>query len=108
MDHLLADGGGGLAENGLLGRLAALADAALDQVVIYHHDRAGRLVKQVDGEGGFTENLYHAYGELAAQLRATREGRPTTRHIDYDLLGPVGSPKTDTTWCGEGGCKTVE
>src|SRR3546814_5872285 len=95
MGHLLADGGGGLAENGLLGRLAALADAALDQVVIYHHDRAGRLVKQVDGEGGFTENLYNADGELAAQLRATREGRTTTRQLDYDLLGRVVSQTLD-------------
>src|SRR3546814_20884022 len=96
MDHLLADGGGGLAENGLLGRLAALADAALDQVVIYHHDRAGRLVKQVDGEGGFTDNLYNAYGELAAQLRATREGRTTTRQLDYDLLGRGVSPTLES------------
>ena len=56
-------------------KLAALANASLDQVVLYEYERSGRLVKQVDGESGFT-NIYNVYGELAAQLRSSREGRP--------------------------------
>ena len=52
MDQLLAGGGGGLADQALLGALAALANSSLDQVSTFEYDRCGRLVKQVDGERG--------------------------------------------------------
>ena len=79
----------------LLGKLAALADASLDQVSLYEYDRCGRLVKQVDGENGVTENIYNAHGELAAQVRSTREGQTTTKQFDYDLNGRVVSQTDD-------------
>ena len=47
---------------------------SLDQVSLYEYDRCGRLVKQVDGENGVTENIYNVHGELAAQVRSTRRG----------------------------------
>ena len=90
VDQLLANVDG-LADPLLLAKLTALADANLDQVVHYEYDRSGRLLKQVDGEGGFTENVYNVHGELTMQVRSIRAGQTTTRQIDYDLLGRVVS-----------------
>jgi YD repeat-containing protein len=101
MDQLLAaadGGGGGLADKTLLGKLATLADASLDQVSLYEYDRCGRLVRQVDAESGFTENIYNAFGEVIARVRSTREGQTTTSQFDYDLLGRIVS-QTDDVGC---------
>ena len=95
MDQLLAGGGGGFADQSLLSTLAALANPSLDQVSSYEYDRCGRLVKQVDGEGGVTVNIYNAHGELAAQVRSHQEGRSTTTQFDYDLNGRVVSQTDD-------------
>ncbi len=91
MDQLLADGGG----QSLLGMFAVLADASVDQLSVFEYNRCGRLVKQVDGENGFTENIYNAYGDLAAQVRSTRDGQTTTKQFDYDLNGRVVSQTDD-------------
>jgi large repetitive protein len=55
-------------------------------------------VRQVDAEGGFTENIYNAFGELIARVRSTREGQTTTSQFDYDLLGRVVL-QTDDVGC---------
>ncbi|WP_187426872.1 putative Ig domain-containing protein [Nitrosomonas communis] len=95
MEQLLADGGGGFADQLLLSKLAALANISRDQVNTYEYDRTGRLVKEVDGENGVTINVYNAHGELAAQVRSYLEGRNTTKQIDYDLNGRVVSQTDD-------------
>jgi YD repeat-containing protein len=89
MAQLLASSGGGLADQSLLSKLAALANTSLDQVSSYEYDRSGRLVKQVDEENDVTVNFYTAFGELAAQVRSTRQGQNTTKQLDYDLNGRV-------------------
>ena len=83
--QLLAGGGGGLADQSLLSKLAALADTSLDHVISYEYDRCGRLVKQVDGENGVTVNIYNVHGELAAQVRSRSEGRSTTTAVRLRL-----------------------
>ena len=95
MDQLLAGGGGGLADQALLGALAALANSSLDQVSTFEYDRCGRLVKQVDGERGVAVSFYNPHGELAAQVRSHREGRSTTTQFDHDLNGRVVSQTDD-------------
>jgi YD repeat-containing protein len=95
MAQLLAGGGSGLADQSLLSKLAALANTSLDQVSSYEYDRSGRLVKQVDGENGVIFNFYNAFGELAAQVRSTRQGQNTTKQYDYDLNGRVVSTTDD-------------
>src|SRR5262249_31426003 len=70
MVQLLAAGGGGLADQLLLTKLAALARPASDQVSSFEYDRAGQRVKEVDGEHSVTVNVYNAHGELAAQQRS--------------------------------------
>lgn len=95
MDQLLADGGGGLASEYLLARLVQIADEDTDQLTIYEYDRGGRLVKQVDGEQGFTENGYNLYGELVTQVQSIRNGQTTTKKFDRDLRGRVVSQTGD-------------
>jgi YD repeat-containing protein len=94
MDQLLAEGGG-LADQSLLSKLSVLADASVDQVIFYEYDRCGRQVKQIDGENGFIGRIYNAHGELAAQVRSTRNGQTTTMQLSYDLKGRVVAQTDD-------------
>lgn len=95
MGQLLAGGGGGVADQGLLSKLAALANPALDQVSSYDYDRCGRPVEEVDGEGGVTVTVYNAHGEQVARVRSYQEGRSKTTQFDYDLTGRVVSQTND-------------
>jgi YD repeat-containing protein len=95
INQLLAEGGGGHANQSFLDKLAVMVDPELDQLNFYEYDRRGRLVKQVDGEGGFTENRYNAHGELAAQVRSTQNSQTTIKQFDYDLNGRLVSETDD-------------
>lgn len=95
LDSSLLVDGGGLASPSLLAKLANIADATVDQVTSFEYDRAGRVVRRVDGESGVTENAYNAHGELAAQTRSTRNGATTTTQLNHDGNGRLVSQTAD-------------
>ena len=84
MDQLLADGGGGLADQALLSKLAALADPNLDQVTRSQYDRCGRVIRQIDGENGFTENVYNAFGD-----KRTLSTQCLDRYMDANMRARI-------------------
>src|ERR1700752_3218711 len=94
MVQLLANGGGGLADQTLLEKLALLADANLDQLSLFEYDRCGRVAKEVDAEGGFKRIFYNEHGELISEVKSIPGGH-TTKQFIYDLKGRLISRTDD-------------